>query len=82
LPRTLINLLDNAALVFELIDRILQLLIENDAIRHDNDAIEHAFIHFVMEGRQPMREPADRVALAASGGVFDEIIVSYAFPPR
>ena len=49
LPGSLINLLHYAALMFELVDRILQLLIEHNSVGHHYDTIKHSFIVCVVQ---------------------------------
>jgi len=44
LGRVLINLLHHAVLVLELVDRILQLLVQHDAVGNDHDGIEDLLI--------------------------------------
>ena len=73
-------MLHDAALVLELVDRVLELLIEHDAIRDHDHAVEDALVGAVVQGREPMGKPSDGVALAAAGGVLDEVVVSRALP--
>ena len=80
LTRALIDSLYDAALVFELIDRVLELLIEHNAIR--DHAVEDALVGGVVQGREPMGKPSDGVALAAAGGMLDEVVVPHAVPAR
>jgi hypothetical protein len=67
--------------VLELVDRVLQLLIEHDAVGHNDHTVEHTLIRSVMQRRQPMGQPAYGVALAAARRVFDEIVVAHALTP-
>ena len=55
----LVYLLDDALLVFELIDVLLELLIEHSTIGNDNHRVEHPLVVFVVEVRQPMGKPGD-----------------------
>ena len=82
LARALVHLLHHAMLVLELIDGVLQLLIQHDAVRHDDHAIEDTGVFRVVQRRQTMRQPSDGVALAAAGGMLDQGVVPHAFPPR
>src|SRR5262249_8230026 len=50
LPRSLIDLLHDATLMLELIDRVLELLIEHDAIGDDDDAVEDALVTGIVKG--------------------------------
>ena len=49
LLRVLVDLLDHAALVLELVDRVLELLIEHDAVGHDHDAVEDSPVRCVVK---------------------------------
>ena len=71
--------LHDAERVFELVDRVLELLIEHDAIGDHDHAIEDARVGSIVQGREPMRQPTDRVALAAARGMLDKVVVPYAF---
>ena len=82
LPRVFLDPLHDAALVFELVDRVLELLIEHDAVGDHDHAVEDALVGSVVQRREPMRQPADRVALAAARGMLDEIVVPHAFAAR
>ena len=78
LPRTLVDPMHDPALVLELVDRILELLIEDDAICDHDDGVEDARVGGIMERREPVGQPPDRVALAASRGMFHEVVVPHA----
>ena len=78
LPRALVDFLHDAALVLELVDRVLKLLVEHDAVGHHDHAVEDALVGGVVQRREPVREPADRVALAAAGRMLDEVVVPHA----
>ena len=82
LPRGPVNALYDPALVLELVDRVLELLIEHNAVRDHDHAVEDALVGGVVQGREPMGKPSDGVALAAAGGVLDEVVVSRALPAR
>ena len=66
--------------MLELVDSVLELLIEHDAVREHDHAVEDALVVGVVQRREPVGEPSDGVALAASGGVLDEVVVSRALP--
>jgi hypothetical protein len=54
-----------------------KLLIEHDAVGHDDNAVEDPLSSAaIMQAGEPVREPADGVALAAAGGVLDQIVVA------
>ena len=82
LTRALVNLLNNAAFVLELVDRVLKLLVEHHAVGHHDHTVEDPFIGGVMQRRKAVGEPADGVALAAAGGVLDQIVLPDAVAPR
>src|ERR1017187_5145953 len=82
LPGTLVDLLHHAALVLELVDRVLQLLVENHTVVHDNDAVEDAFVPCVVERGQSMGQPTNGVTLSAPRRVLDKIIVPHALLAR
>ena len=77
LPRAPVDPMHDAALVFELVDRVLELLIEHDPIGDHNDAVEDARVGGIVQGREPMGQPTDRVALAAACGMLDEVVVTH-----
>ena len=81
-PRASLDSLHHSESVFELVNRVLELLVQDNAVRDDDHAVEHAFIRGVVQGGEPMREPADRVALAAAGRVFHQIVVPRFFAAR
>ena len=74
LTRALVDLLNDTALVLELVDRVLKLLVEHHAIGHHDHAVEDPFIAIVMQRRKAVGEPADGVALTAASGVLDQIV--------
>ena len=82
LARILVDLAHHAALVLELVDGVLQLLIEHHAVGHHDHAVEHAGVVDVVQRRQAMREPGDRIALAAARRVFDQGVVADALAAR
>ena len=82
LTRALVHLPHHAMLVLELIDGVLQLLVEHDAVRHHDHAVEDAGVLGVVQRSQTMRQPSDGVALAAARRMFDQGVVPHAFLPR
>ena len=54
-----VDLLHYALLVFELVDRVLKLLVEDYSVRHDNDRVEDLLVFLAVEARQPVDEPGD-----------------------
>ena len=77
LTRALVDPLHDAAPVFKLVDRVLELLIEHHAIGDHDDAVEDARVGGIVQEREPMRQPTDRVALAAARGMLDEVAVPH-----
>ena len=82
LSRACVDPLHDAALVFELVDRVLELLVEHDAIGDHDHAVEDALVGGIVQGREPMRQPTDGVALAAARGMLDEVVVPHALATR
>ena len=68
--------------MFELVDRVLELLIEHDAIGDHDHAVEDAIVGGIVQRRELMRQPPDRVALTAPGGMLDEDVVPHALATR
>ncbi len=75
LGAVLVNDVDHARYLLELADGVLQLPIEHAAVGDDDDRTEDALILVVVQGRQPVRQPGDGVALTAAGAVLDEIVL-------
>ena len=78
LSRAVVDPLHDAALVFELIDGVLKLLVEHDAIGDHYHAVEDPLVHRIVKGRKSVRQPTDGVALAAARRMFDEVVVTHA----
>ncbi len=68
LPRVLINLLHHALLMVELVDSVRELLIQYATVRHYDNRIENLLVGLVMQRRQPVRQPRDRVGFPRTGG--------------
>ena len=73
LTRGRVDVLDNAQCLLELAHRRLQLAVEHAPVGDDDDRVEDAVVSCVVQGREPMREPGDREALATAGRVLDQI---------
>jgi hypothetical protein len=58
------------------------LLVEHDAVGHHDHAVEHALVRGVVQRREAVREPADRIALTAAGRMLDEVVVPRPLGPR
>src|SRR5690606_19154614 len=74
LARVLVDLLDNAVLVFELVYRVLKLLVQDNAVSDDDHTVENSRVRMIMQRCKPVRQPADGVALSAAGRVLDQIV--------
>ena len=73
---------DDALLVLELVDGVLQLLVEHAAVGDDDDRVEDLLVVAVVQARQPVGQPGDGVALAAAGRVLDQVVVAGALLAR
>ncbi len=72
----LVDLHDHAAGVLELVDRVLELAVEDDAVGDHHDLVEDLAVLGGVERREPMGRPGDRVRLARAGRVLDEVGVA------
>ena len=75
----LVNFFDHSLLVVELIDGVLQLRIQHPAVRNHNHAAVHLLVLGVMQGRETVRQPSDRVGLARTRRMLHQIGLPYAF---
>ena len=82
LVRAFVDLLHHPALVLELVDGVLELAVEHDAIRDHDHAVEDAGVPGIVQRGQTVREPGDGVALAAARGMLDQRVVPGALAPR
>ncbi len=64
LLRILVDLLDDAFLVLELVDRVLQLPVKNEPVGDHDDRVEHLLVLRVVKPGEMMREPRDGVRFA------------------
>ena len=76
LRRALVYLLDDAVGVLELVDRLLELLVQHDAVRDDDDLVEDLLVVRLVEVRQAVGEPGYGVGLARACGVLDEVALA------
>ena len=67
--------------MLELVDGVLQLLVEDNSVGHNDHTVEDSLILRVVERCKPMSQPAYGVALAATRRVFDEVVVPYTLTP-
>ena len=56
----------------ELFDRLLDLVVENPAVRHHDHGIENLLV-VSLQADELVRQPGDGIGFAAAGGVLDEI---------
>ena len=66
---------DDARLVLELVDRLLQLAVEHGAVGDDDHRAEDLAVMLVVQRGKAMRQPGDRVRLARAGRVLDQVVV-------
>jgi len=66
LRRVLVNLLHDALLVVELVNRVLKLAVENETVGDDDDRIENLLVTVVVKGRKAVGNPCNGVALSAA----------------
>ena len=74
--RVLVDRLDDALRVLDLVDRVLELLVEHAPVGDDDDAVEDLLVARVVQAREPVREPGDAVGLAAAGRVLDQVVAA------
>ena len=60
--------------------RILQLLVDHIAVADNDDRIENLLVLGIMQVREEMRRPRNRVRLARTGRVLDQIFAARALP--
>jgi hypothetical protein len=71
-----VDLLDDAVRVVELVDGVLELPVQHPAVGDDHDLVEHGPVVGAVQGGQPVGEPGDRVGLARPGRVLDEVVAA------
>ena len=76
------DLVDDAVLVLELEDGVLQLLVEHGAVGDDDDAVKNIVVGGVVQAGQLVRQPGDRVGLARPGRVLHQVLVPRALGAR
>ena len=69
----LVDLLDDAVGVLELVDRLLQLPVEHEPVGDDDDLVEDLGVVGVVQRREPVRQPGDRVRLARPCRVLHQV---------
>ena len=73
LARGLVDVLHHAEGLLELPDGLLELAVEHAPVGHHHHRVEDAPIVVVMQHREPVGEPGDGEALAAAGGMLDQV---------
>ena len=74
--------LDQAGLMVDAKHRLLELGVEDAAVGDDDHAVEDAPVPRIVQPRQAVREPGDRVRLARPGRVLDEVVAPRPMRPR
>ena len=69
-----VDLLHYPLLVLELVDGVLQLLVQDHPVGHDDDRVEDLLVLVVVKARQAMGQPGDGVDLAAAGRMLDQVV--------
>ena len=67
--------------VVELVDRVLELRVEDAPVGDDDDRVEDPLV-VPVQLSEAVREPRDAVRLAAPGRVLDEVVVARPLRPR
>ena len=73
LGRVLVDLHHDATGVLELVDGLLKLAVEDDAVGDDDDLVEDLGVGGVVEVGEPVGGPGDGVGLARPSRVLDEV---------
>ena len=76
LARGGVDVLHHSQRLLELADGALQLAVEHAPVGDHDDGIEHAAVGGIVQGGELVSEPGDGEALAAAGGVLDQIALS------
>ena len=67
---------DDAGRMLELVDRLLELAVEDHPVGDDDDLVEDGLVVGPVERHEPVGEPGDGVALARARRVLDEVRVA------
>ena len=73
LGRVPVDVYHHAPDVLELVDGLLELTVEDHPVGDDDHLVEHLAVTVVMQRRQPVRGPGDRVRLPRTSGVLHQI---------
>ena len=81
LARGGVDVLHHPQRLLELAHGALQGAVEHASVGYDHDRVEDAAVVGVVQGRELVGEPGDGIALAAPGGVLDEILLPHPIFP-
>ena len=82
LSRVNVDLLHHALFMLKLVDGVLKLLVEHEAVGDHDHRIKYLFVFIIVEGGKPVGQPGDGIALAASGRVLHQVVVPNALDTR
>ncbi len=71
----LVDPLHHAVDMLELVDGLLELAVQDDSVGDHHDLVEHLPVRLVMQGRQPVAKPRDRVRLPRAGRVLHQVVL-------
>ena len=71
-----VSVADGCPHLRELLDRLIDLAIQNHSVGHHDDGIEHRLV-FVAEVYEPMRQPCDRKRLPAASRMLNQILLPH-----
>lgn len=77
----LVDLGDHAMGVLELVDGVLELAVEHDTVGDHHDLVEYLHVRLVVQRREPVGQPGDRVRLTRPRRVLHEIALARAVAP-
>src|ERR1039458_269691 len=78
LVRILVDLDDHAFGVLELVNRVLELLVKHDPVSYHDDLVEDLAVGRIMQIRETMADPGNRVGFTRPRGVLDEVVLARA----
>ena len=74
-----VNALQQAGNVLKAVNRVLELAVEYNTVGDNNNGIKDTLVLIVMKRRQPIGDPSNRVGLAGTGRVLDQIVCASTF---
>ena len=72
----IVNGFHQAGRMVETVNRVLQLTIQNHTVGDNDNGIEHSVIVIIVQRRQTIRNPSNRIRLTATSRMFDKITSS------